>query len=192
MFRSMLRRGALIVAAAGLAATGFGGSPAQAAGPFGAGEVAGSVRFTSARGVPAVGCNEGITFDFSSVVLNGTITDGNRVVAGAFNVSNVSGYSSTCAGATDFGVINDTATFSGGATGSGSGGFGGTYERVGSHTIVRLTATMTLCGSSGCASYSGVPINLDASEFVPTEIDPGTGDVRAASFTGEFHIGVGA
>lgn len=191
MFRSMLRRGALIAATAGLAATGFGTTPAQAAGPYGAGQVAGTVIFNGA-GVPTVGCNDGLSFTFGSVVLNGSLSDGSRTFVGSINTAGVSGYSTTCAGATDSGIINDGATFHGDSpTGSASGGFSGTYSRVGSHTLVALTASVTVCQLGDCASYGGVPINLDASEFIPTKVNPANGEVQEASFVGEFHIGAG-
>lgn len=192
MIRTLARRGLTLAASASIVAVGFAGAPtpAQAVGPFGAGEVSGTV--VSSPGVPLTGCSPQ-TFTFSSVVLNGTITDGARTMAGSVTTANVNGGGS-CEGTTGGGWINPGATFQGSSpTGNVSGGFGGSYTRVGTHVIVNLSATMTLCdGANGCATYSNVPIALDASEFIPTKVDPATGAIQEANFTGEFHVGLPA
>lgn len=178
----------------------FSPQGARAVGPYGGGEVSGlvtldpGVAIASNSSIPDSGCAPQ-SYTFGSVILNGTITDGSRTFAGSISTSNVKGQSTRAGGdCADIGVgtVNTSSdrgnfTSTTGGPNQVAGNFFGNYERHGTHVFVHLTGSVNFAGGS---SYSGVPINLEASEFIPLVVNPATGRVTQAVFTGEFHIGI--
>lgn len=192
----------LTAVAAGAVLALMAPTSAQAIGPYGAGEVSGVVKLSpgillDSDSTLAPGKCEKQTYTFSSVILNGFMSDGTSTFVGSIGTGNVKGESTRPGGdCADVGkgTVNtstDRGTFSSGAGAPNavSGNFFGGYERHGSHVIVTLKGDVNFAGGG---TYSGVPINLDASEFIPTKIDAGTGRIVEANFTGEWHVGVGA
>lgn len=156
------------------------------------GAVDGTVTITSpASGIPTDPNAACVTtnYTFGAITLAGLFrsNDGSQSWAGAFGTNNVSGgsYANTECATSGSGYVASSgtpATFSGtNATGTISGSYYGTYQRIGSVVVVTLTFNATVDGAPASGTV------LVTAQFTPTHINQGTRGILAANFAGSFN-----
>lgn len=149
------------------------------------GEVTGFVTYKGTE-LPLTGCATQ-SYDFTGVILNGTVSNGSKVFAGSIATSNVYGSSTGCetlnAGKGTVASSSNPAHFvSTAGIGSASGDFYGTYDRNGSVVTVNLTLFNAFVNGSPAPNTN----ILVTAQFTPNKVNPSNGAIQAASFAGTF------